>query len=123
MSEFIIRTVDNAYSYTSSIPVGVVFDPKVNVKTGDTQGFLRKVNKGKMRYDATVTLKVSEDVYTNTFLPMLEYSDDVFCTFDRKIPTRGSTSGTFTFENIKLVQEFTQTEFEIELSLVEVLSN
>ena len=123
MSEFIIRTVDNAYSYTSIIPVGVVFDPKVNVKTGDTQGFLRKVNKGKMRYDATVTLKVSEDVYTNTFLPMLEYSDDVFCTFDRKIPTRGSTSGTFTFENIKLVQEFTQTEFEVELSLVEVLSN
>ena len=123
MSEFIIRTIDNAYSYTSSLPVGVVFDAKVNVKTGDTQGYLRKVNKGKMRYDAKVVLKVTEDEYTNTFLPMLEYSDDVYCTFDRKIPTRGIASGTFTLEDIKLVQEFTQTEFEIELSLVEVLSN
>lgn len=121
-TEFIIRTVDNEYSYTSSIPVGVTFNPKNNLKTSDTQGFLRKVNKGKIRHEVEVIAKVSKTDYEDTLLPMFEYVDDVQCTFDRDIPMRGSATGTFTFEDMQLVQEFTDNEYEVKILLVEILS-
>jgi hypothetical protein len=127
MSEFTIRTVDNEYYYDSQCAVGVVFEPLANIKTGDTQGFLRKVNKGKLRHNVKVVMPVSESTYNDILLPMIEYVDDVYCTFDRLIPMRGVNTGTFTFENLKLIQEFPQNgdglDFEVELSLVEVLSN
>jgi hypothetical protein len=123
MSEFIIKTVDNAYLYESVIPVTVAFNPKNNIRTADTQGFLRKTQKGKIRHDVTVLLKVVRADYENTFLPMLEYPDDVYVTFDRTIPGRDSTSGTFTLEEMSIVQEFDNgDEYEIELKLVEVLA-
>lgn len=123
MSEFIIRTVDNTYTYTSLIPVGIKFEQSVNIKTADTQGYLRKVNKGKIRNIAEVTIPgLSKTDYENTFLPMLEYIDDVEVTFDRYIPLRGTATGIFTFENMELVQEFSGDLYEIKLTLVEILT-
>jgi hypothetical protein len=121
MSEFLIRTVDNRYQYASSIPVGVTFFPKNNIKTADTQGYLRKNQKGRLRYDVTVVMKVSRTDCENIFLPMLEYTDDVYLSFDRTIPGRDSVNGIFTFEELTILQEFPGNEYEIELKFVEVL--
>jgi hypothetical protein len=125
MSEFVIRTNDNVYSYTSTIPVGIVFQITNNITKSDTQGFYRKVQKGQDRYSVDVILKVNADDLEDIFIPMLNYNDDVYCTFDRNIPGRNSDSGTFAFEDLQIKQEFNGTdwEYEIVLKLTEVIYN
>jgi hypothetical protein len=126
MSEFIIRTIDNQYTYTSPIPVGIVFNISNNITSSDTQGFLRKVQKGQDRYAVDVILKVTADDLEDIFIPMLSYNDDVYVTFDRNICGRGIDSGTFTFEDMQIKQEFrtgNDYEYEITLKLVEVIYN
>jgi hypothetical protein len=126
MSEFIIRTNDNQYTYTSTIPVGIVFNISNNITSSDTQGFLRKVQKGQDRYSVDVILKVTADDLEDIFIPMLSYNDDVYVTFDRNICGRGIDSGTFTFEDMQIKQEFrtgNDYEYEITLKLVEVIYN
>ena len=124
MAEFIIETVDAAYTYTSTIPAGFRFEPEMNKRTANTQGNLRKVQKGDSRMRTTVVVKVSQADYEDTIIPMWEYSEDVNVTFDRNIPGRGTDTGRFTFEDLKILREFNESgyEYEIQLNLVEVLN-
>ena len=124
MSQFICRTIDNEYSYTSVIPVGIVMVNKNNISSSDTQGFMRKVQKGKNRYEVEVILKVSALDLANTLIPMLNYNDDVYLTLDRNLPGRGTGEGVFTFEDLEIIQEFYEGglwEYEIKVKFVEVI--
>jgi hypothetical protein len=122
MAEFIITTTDSEYTYNSPDAVGIKFNPKTNNKTSDTQGFLPKVQKGKLRYEPSVTLKVTRANYETIFLPMLEYSSDVNVTFDREIPGRNTATGRFIFYSMNIEKEFDGgLEYEISIRLKEVL--
>ena len=124
MSQFICRTIDNEYTYTSVLPVGIGMSNKNNNAGSNTQGFMRKSQKGKDRYEVEVILKVSATDLENTFIPMLTHNDDVYLTLDRNLPGRGTASGTFTFENLEIVQEFNEGgtwEYEIKCGFVEVI--
>jgi len=126
MAEFEIRTTDNIFSLVTNNPQTTVFNPQTNNKTADTQGFLRKTQKGKVRIQAVVNLRLSQSDLENIITPMSVHPADVVVTFDRAIPLRGSKVGNFTFEDFKLIKELdgkvTGNEYEIELILTEVLT-
>jgi hypothetical protein len=124
MAEFVIATTDNAFSYTSTQAVNIKFESEVNNKVSDTQGFLRKSQKGARRIKATVKLTISRSNYEDIILPMEVYPDDVNVTFDRVIPNdSGSTQGRFVFEKQNIFNEREAgNEYEIILTLTEVLS-
>ena len=122
MSEFIITTTDSAYTYTSTIPVGIAFTLNNNNKVSSTQGYLVKIQKGQNRVQATVRLKVSTANYRTVFEPMLIYPSNVDVTFDRNIPGKSSTQMECVLSSMKIVQEFTGDEIEIEITLIEVLT-
>ena len=124
--EFKIRTIDNAYSYTSTIPVGISMDMGNNSGKSDTQGFLRKVQKGQNRYSIEIVMKITDKILQNTMIPMLDYNDDVYIVLDRNMPGRGTTDGTFTFEDLKILQEFYSGgswEYEIKMKFIEKIYN
>lgn len=122
--EFKIRTIDNSFSYTSVLPVGITMANKNNISGSNTQGFMRKVQKGKERYEVEVILKVSALDLAGTFIPMLNYNDDIYLTLDRNLPGRGVGEGVFTYEDMEIIQEFFESgtwEYEIKCKFVEVI--
>ena len=121
MAEFIITSTDSEYTYTSSIPVGIVFTPQNNASFANTQGYLRKKQVGKSRVQAMVTLLVSVSDYETTFIPSLAYASNFNVTFDRVIPSRGTATGEFVFETMAIKKEFGDSTYEIEIRLTEVL--
>lgn len=108
MANFSFNTVDNAYTWTAGSPGQTSFIPENNNQASDTQGFLRKTQKGKVRSRATVRIQLTESAFNNTIAPMLVYPQDVNCTFERNIPLRNTTVGRFTFENARHSQDTLQ---------------
>jgi hypothetical protein len=128
MAEFIISTTDNQYSYNAltqtnvkSKTAEIKFRPVNNNATSITQGFFPKVQKGTNRIDATVILIVSNTDYENIFIPMLVYPSNVNVTFDRNIPSKTTPTQVMTFDKMRIVRELPDTEYEIELTLREVI--
>jgi hypothetical protein len=123
MAEFIIETTDSNFSYTSTQAVNIKFESQTNNKMADTQGFLRKSQKGTRRIKATVKLTISRSDYEDTILPMEVYPGDVNVTFDRVIPNdSNSTQGRFVFERQSITAEREAgSEYEIQIMLTEVL--
>jgi hypothetical protein len=128
MAEFIIRTTDSTYSYNVSTQSGggsdtakIDFSNQQNAKFSDTQGYQRKKQVGRNRIQAKVDIDVTQANYEDIFIPMDQYPTDVVVTFDRVIPTTGSTQGTFVLEKIRKLRELPDSIYGIELTLTEVL--
>lgn len=130
MALFSITTVDNALTWSAKTPGQTVFVPETNNQTSDTQGFLRKSQKGKIRFRATVKIQCTESAYINTISEMLVYPADVNVTFERNIPKRNTNTGRFTFEEMPFSSDTLQFDSEgdsttkkaeIRLRFVEVL--
>jgi hypothetical protein len=128
MAEFIITTTDSQYTYNAltqtninSKTAEINFRPVNNNVTSKTQGFLPKVQKGTNRIDATVNLTVSNTDYEQIFLPMLIYPSNVNVTFDRNIPGKTTATQEMTFDKMVIKKELPDTEYEIELTLREVI--
>jgi hypothetical protein len=121
---FSISTIDNVYTWTGDTDGRVTFTPEINNQTSDTQGFLRKVQKGTIRNRAKVRIEMTNSAFDNTIAEMLEYPTDVNVTFERNIPKRGTNSGRFTFERATPTQQFDSSNSgkgEFDLNFVEVL--
>ncbi len=127
MALFSMTTVDNALSWNGSSPGQTSFIPETNNQNSDTQGFLRKSQKGKIRNRALVKIECTNSAFDNTIAPMLVYPADVNVAFERNIPLRNTNTGRFTFENAEPSQEDLQFESsnqgtgEFILEFVEVL--
>lgn len=127
MSELIITTSDGVYTYDLSASQGdptanISFEYDSNIKTADTQGFLRKVQKGKYRIRASVTILDTKARIEAAVLPMWQYPQTVNVTFDRNIPGKSTPTGEFVMEKYRILQEFDGgTSQEIELQFTEVL--
>jgi len=121
MAEFIITTTDDALTYTDTAGAQIIFDAETNTVTSNTQGFLSKVQKGRVRNKATVSMLVTNTDYENIFLPMLEYPTAVNCTFDREIPMRGTATGEFNLLSARIVAELPDSTYDLELELVEII--
>lgn len=127
MSELIITTSDSVYTYSLAASQGdpvadISFEYDSNIKTSDTQGFLRKVQKGRYRIRATVTIMDTKARLEAAVLPMWQYPQTVNVTFDRNIPGKSTDTGEFVMESYKILQEFDGgTMQEIELQFTEVL--
>lgn len=121
--EFQVKTTDDVYTYTStSRTASFRFEIQTNNKTADTQGYLRKIQKGASRVRAIVDHEFSQNDYENTMIPMLTYPSNVRLSADRNIPGTNSTGAEFTFESMKIVRELEGPEYGIEMTFVEVLS-
>ena len=126
-TQFTITSSDSAYSWVAengeeSNTANIKFTAQNNNVSADTQGYMRKVQQGDNRVSAKVKLSLSIDEYEDTFLLMLIYPDYCIVTFDRNIPGKGSTSGNFVFEDMKIVQEFDDGDaVEVELLLTEII--
>jgi hypothetical protein len=105
---FTITTTDSAYTWTANTDGQVVFIPEINNQTSDTQGNLRKVQKGTLRNRAVVRIEMTNSAFDNTLAPMLEYPSDVNVTFERYIPKRNTNQGRFTFENMRPTEDTLQ---------------
>jgi len=121
---FDIETTDAEYSYTAVTGQDVIsnWTIKNNNKTSETQGYLIKVEKGDTRSEAIVSLTDTKTNLESNVLPMLTYPTNVSVTFDRNIPGRSTSSGTFAFSDYVIKQEFPNDEQEIEIKLIEVIS-
>jgi hypothetical protein len=124
---FTITTTDSAYTYTADNATGQEVIERWaiqnNNKTSDTQGFLRKTEKGDTRVAVVMSLTDAKTTLETNVLPMLTYPTNVSCTFNRNIPGKTTNSGTFTFEDYSIVQEFDDgSDMEIEIKLTEVIS-
>ncbi len=124
---FIITTIDSAYTYTAlTTDGGDVIEQwqiKNNNKASDTQGFLRKVEKGDTRIESIVSLTDSKTNLETNVLPMLTYPTNVTVTFNRNILGKTTNVGTFTIEDLTVVNEFNNgADMEITIKLVEVVS-
>jgi len=130
MAEFIIQSSDGTYTY-NSLTAGnggcktatISFSNEANNKFSDTQGFLRKKQVGRNRVKVSVDLVVAQTDYENIFIPLDVYQDTVECTFDRNIPGKTSTQGTFILEKIAVKKELPGPTYNIELSLTEKISS
>lgn len=126
MAEFIIATSDGTYSWNAddgdeNNTVNIRFDPENNNAFADTQGFMRKKQEGYSRAKAKVKVALSRTEYEDIFAPMLVYPDYCEVTFDRNIPLRGTATGDFVFESMKVVQELAGPVYEVELVLTEII--
>ena len=132
MSEttFTMSTTDSEYSYTARTSGGgaVINRWKLgnNNKTSDTQGYLRKVEKGDTRVECLVSLTDTKDNLETNVIPMLTYPTNVNVTFPRTILSKSTNTGTFAFEDLEITEEFPDEgngeEMEIQIKLVEVIS-
>lgn len=123
---FIMTTTDSSYTYTALTSDGgdVIeqWQIKNNNKTADTQGFLRKVEKGEIRVECIVSLADSKTNLEASVLPMLTYPTNVNVTFNRNILSKSTNSGEFTIEDYTVEREFNDgNDMEIRIKLVEVL--
>jgi hypothetical protein len=127
MANFSFTTVDSAYTWTAKTAGLVNFELINNNQASDTQGFLRKVQKGRNRINAIVRVEATESAYNNTIAPMVVYQQDVLVTFERNIPIRNTSTGRFTFENARFSEDNLQFDStgngsgELIMSFVEVL--
>lgn len=127
MSELILTTADSVYTYSLAASEGdptaqISFEYDSNIKTADTQGFLRKVQKGRYRIRATVTIMDTKSRIEANVLPMWQYPQSVNVTFDRNIPGKSTATGEFVMEAYKILQEFDAGAMqEVELQFTEVL--
>jgi hypothetical protein len=112
MALFSMTTVDNALTWSPNQAGQVVYVPETNNQSSDTQGFLRKSQKGKIRYRAIVRIECTESAYTNTISEMLVYPTDVNATFERNIPKRNTNTGRFTFERMPFSEDVLQFDSE-----------
>jgi hypothetical protein len=124
---FQFNTVDNAYTWTAKTDGQTDYGLQNNNQASDTQGYLRKTQKGRNRILASVKIDVTESAYFNTIAPMVVYPQDVQCTFERNIPSRNTKTGRFTFENARFSEDNLQFDSsgsgdgELILTFVEVL--
>ena len=123
-TQFSIETTDGVYSYSNTDQPGQIrFTLQNNNQFSDTQGYLRKTQKGQTRIRANILLGVTRAQYEDTFIPMFKYNDNVEVTFERNIPGNDSSSGVFVFENLRITREFDNgNNYEIELILTEIIS-
>lgn len=121
-----LTTTDSAYTYTALTSDGgdVIesWQIKNNNKASDTQGFLRKVEKGDIRVECIVSLADSKTNLEANVLPMLTYPTNVNVTFNRNILGKSTATGEFTIEDYTIENEFNDgNSMEIRIKLVEVL--
>lgn len=127
MSELIITTSDSVYTYDVNASQAdqtaqISFEYDSNIKTADTQGFLRKVQKGRYRIRAVVSVMDTKARIEAALLPMWQYPQTVNVTFDRNIPGKSTATGEFVMEDYRIKQEFDGgTMQEIEMQFTEVL--
>jgi hypothetical protein len=128
MAKFVMTTVDSAYTWSVTGVEGLVnYNLENNNQASDTQGFLRKTQKGKNRIRADVRIQATESAYNNTIAPMVVYPQDVNVTFERNIPLRNTNIGRFTFEDARFSRDNLQFPSsgsgngELILKFVEVL--
>lgn len=110
MANFTMTTVDSQFTFTAKTPGQTNFTLQNNNQASDTQGFLRKNQKGKNRIGASVKIDVTESAYFNTTAPMVVYPQDVNVTFERNIPGKNTPTGRFTFES----QRFSRSELQFD---------
>jgi len=123
---FIITTVDDFYTYTAlTSDGGAVVDEweiENDNKKSNTQGFMRKVEKGRTRAKARVSIADSKSNLESVVLKMLTYPANVAVTFPRNIPGKTTNVGEFVMEDYKIVREFNDgNDQEIIIILTEVL--
>ena len=121
---FSMVTADAVYSYTNSFGPdknqAVSFQIRNNMKRADTQNYLPKVQKGNHRIVAKVILADSEDNFEANVYPLQTHPSDLTVTFDRNIPTRSTTVGTFVLVDLVIIKEFDDgVNKEIEITLIE----
>ena len=127
MTQFTIATEDAVYSYdsTESVEAKTVtirYNLDDNASFSNTQGYLRKKQIGNKRVKARVILSDSKSRFESLIFPMIDYQDNVSCTFDRNIPFRATATMTMVLEKVNILQEFDNgTAEEIELILTEVI--
>ena len=127
MSNMAIDTVDGQYTYTSNPQYGYPdFKWKVinNNKVSDTQGFLRKVEKGDSRIAVEIYITDTKANIEANLYPMLTYPSNINVTFDRTIPTKTTSTATFTFEDYEIKDEFTDggvLQYLVTIKITEVL--
>lgn len=123
---FTITTTDSQYTYTAlTNNGGEAIDEwqiKNNNKVSDTQGFLRKVEKGDTRVECLVSLTDTKTNLETNVIPMLTYPTNVNVTFDRNILGKTTNTGEFTFEDLTVRDEFPNDEMQIQIKLVEVIN-
>jgi hypothetical protein len=127
MPIFSLVTTDNTYSYTSGVTENdngrIRFEIQHNTKTSDTQGFFHKRQIGRYRTRARIIFGDTKTKIEASVLPMLIHPQNITVTFDRNIPTKTTTSATYTMDDLKILREFNNgTEYELELTLTEVLT-
>ena len=123
---FIITTTDNQFTYTAlTSDGGAVIESwqiKNNNKASNTQGFLRKIEKGDIRVECVISLTDFKANLEANVLPMLTFPANVTVTFNRNIPGKITKTGIFTMEDYTIKREFNNgAEMEIDIKLVEVI--
>ena len=126
MADFTIRTVDSEYTWNSDSAVNktgsVIFDDESNNSNSETQGFLNKKQIGQSRTVARFSTILTQEDYEEIFIPGLTYDDDWVVTFDRHIPSTGTSTGTFSFEDIrKLRDDLADGYNEVEMLFREII--
>ena len=121
---FTMTSSDGTYTLSNPKSMSVSFNIENNNVKANTQGFLRKVQIGKQRVTASVTLVDTKANIEANLIPQLVYPDDVSVTFDRNIVTKSTATATFVIENIRYLQElgYNGADQEVEINLTEVIA-
>jgi hypothetical protein len=126
MPDFSIESEDAVYSWDSDDAINktasVIFQDESNNSFSDTQGFLRKKQIGQSRNTAIMSMVVSQSDYEDIFIPGLTHDSNWTIKFDRLIPSTGTSTGTFSYEDLRTSRDdLADGNTSIEIFLREVI--
>jgi len=125
MAEFIIKTSDNVYTYSNTLPATVKQKWKSNHILTNTQGYLIKKQSGNQRVEMDIVINGESDTndnINNNLLPQLNYPQSVIVTIDRNILGKIVKSCEFIIADYDVSEELADgNEQVVKMKLIEVI--